>query len=64
MTNVQLAKSLKNGMFADRETLAEAFDYMLDIANGTDNPAAVMTGMMVVVNTIAKEIEKADEVTC
>lgn len=64
MTNQQLATALRNNMFAGRDTLDEAFHYALDVANASDNPAAVITAVMVVCNTIADEIEKADEVTC
>lgn len=57
----ELAKSLKNGMFADRDTIGEAMEYALNVAKGCGgNSAAVLTAVQVVVNTIAKEIEKAD----
>jgi len=56
MTNLELGKALKNGMFADRETIREAFNEALDVAARTDAPAAVTTAIMVLVNTIANQI--------
>ena len=47
-------------MFADRENFDDALDYAYSIAKGTDNPAAVMTAVMVVVNTLANYIEQTD----
>ena len=47
-------------MFADRKTFDEAMEYAYSIARGTDNPAAVMTAVMVVVNTLANYIEKLE----
>lgn len=57
MTKVELAKAISNGMFADRETLGEAFDYVAQIARASDNPMAVWTAAMVLANTVAKEIK-------
>ena len=58
MTNFELAKLLRNKMFSDRETIDEAFEYAYSVAKGTNHAGAVMTAVMVVVNTICKEIEK------
>ncbi len=58
MTNVELAKSISSGFFAERETVKEAFDYAFDIALATNDSPAVITAIMVVANTIAKEILK------
>jgi hypothetical protein len=55
-TNAELAKTIRNGMFAKRETLDEAFEYAMSTMQG--NPAAI-TGMMVVLNTLADKIELA-----
>lgn len=54
----EVIKSLKQPMFASRETIEEAYDYAWMVAKGTDNPTAVMTAVQVVVNTIANELEK------
>lgn len=56
MTNIEFAKLLKNGMFADRPTVKEAFDYAINVAEATLQPTAVITAIMVVVNTIANQI--------
>lgn len=60
MTPHQLAKSIRNGLFSDRETLNEALDYAYSIARGTENPAAMMTAVMVVVNTLANLIDRTE----
>ena len=57
LTNKELAKKIRNGLFGKRETLDEALEYALSTMQG--NPAAI-TGMMVVLNTLADKIEVAD----
>ena len=59
MTKEELVKAISNGMFADRETLAEAWEYVDQIARASENPMAVWTAVMVVTNTIAKELKNA-----
>jgi hypothetical protein len=56
----RFAKSIRNNLFSDRKTLDEAMQYAYSIAKGTDNPAAVMTAVMVVVNTLANYIEQTE----
>ena len=58
--NQRFAQSVRNRMFADRKTFDEAMEYAYSVARGTDNPAAVMTAVMVVVNTLAQEMEKTE----
>lgn len=53
MTKEQLAAKISCGLFADRDSLDEAFECAHDIMKG--NPAA-MTAMYIVLNTLAKEI--------
>jgi hypothetical protein len=54
MTNVELAKSIRSGMFADRGyDLNQAYDYAMEVMKG--NPQAI-TGMMVVLNTLSNII--------
>jgi len=53
-----LATKLYVPMFAERTTIKEAYAYAQEIAKASDNPAAVMTAIHVVLNTVAKEIEK------
>lgn len=63
MTNLELAQGLKNGMFADRATVKEAFDYAIKVADATNCPPAVITAIMVLSNTIANQIIKNEEAT-
>ena len=60
MTPKGLAESIRNRLFADRDNFDDALDYAYSIAKGTDNPAAVMTAVMVVVNTVVQEFEKTE----
>lgn len=54
----ELAKAMQTGLFADRETLQEAFDYMYKVASDCKNSVSVLTAVHVVLNTAAKQIEK------
>ncbi len=56
MTNLELARALKHNMFATRSTVDEALEYAHSIARASDNPAAVMTAVQVVINTICDQI--------
>ena len=60
MTTQELAATLRSGVFADRPTLKEAFDYVAELARSSDNGMAVWTAVMVVCNTISNEIVKAE----
>ena len=60
MTPTGLAESIRNRLFADRANFDDALDYAYSVAKGTDNPAAVMTAVMVVVNTLANYIEQLE----
>ena len=61
MDKQTLAKGLYFPLFGKRETMQEAFDYFTLVAQNSDNPAAIMTAVHVLVNTIAKEIEAINE---
>ena len=58
--NQRFAVAIRNRMFADRKTFDEAMEYAYSIAKATDNPAAVMTAVMVIVNTLANYIEQLE----
>jgi len=60
MTNVELANSIRNGLFADRDSVSEAWEYAFEVLNSlpAKNRVAATTAMMVLINTIAKEIIK------
>jgi hypothetical protein len=61
--NVQLAKSIRHNLFADRDTVKEAWDYAFDVMNRfrDSEKVAAMTALMVLMNTISKEIIKNEE---
>jgi len=44
-------ETYKNNLFATHAALDAALSYAQDVANGSDNPAAVMTAVQVVLNT-------------
>ena len=56
MTNEQLARSIRHGMFGHRKSYDEAMEYAYSVARATGETAAVMTAVQVVVNTIAEMI--------
>ena len=56
-TNKELANKIRCNLFAKRDTLDEALEYAMLITKG--NPTAV-TALMVVLNTLADNIEVAD----
>jgi len=51
-----LARSIQAPMFADRDNLAEAFAYAQEVAKASDNPAAVLTAVYLVSNSISKQL--------
>lgn len=60
MTKQELADSLRNRMFAERETLSEAFTYASEVA--PHGGVYTLTALSVLMNTIANEIEKLEDV--
>lgn len=59
MTKKELASTLKNGMFADRDTIKEAYHYALSVA--PHGGVYLQTALHVLMNTIAKEIENLED---
>lgn len=61
--NVELAKAIRHNLFADRNTVKEAWDYAFEVINSIreSDRAAAMTALMVLMNTISKEIIKNEE---
>lgn len=59
LTAEQLAKKISCGLFADRNTLEEAFTDAFSILK---NNNAGLTALYIVLNTVAKEITKLEEV--
>lgn len=60
MTNLDLAISLRHGLFADRDSVSEAWEYAFEVLNRlpAKDRVAATTAMMVLINTISKEIIK------
>jgi hypothetical protein len=59
MSNTELAKKLRHGMFADRDTVNEALEYAYRIAKGcAGHELFVVTAIHVLANTIANEIDR------
>jgi hypothetical protein len=52
---------LYNGLFSSRPTMEEAYDYAWKVAKASDNPAAVMAAVQVVVNTLVKQLQQVEE---
>jgi hypothetical protein len=60
MSKYELAASIKVGLFADRDTIDEGFEYVETIINAMQVPAdrvAVRAMLHVMLNTVAKQIE-------
>ena len=55
-TTKELTQKIRCNLFAKRDTLDEALEYAMEVNKG--NPAA-MTALMVVLNTLADNIETA-----
>lgn len=60
MTHAELIQGLRNGFFADRPTIQEAYDYALAVAKSTNGAPHVMAAVQVVVNTICNELQKIE----
>ena len=56
--NLELAKAIRHGLFAERDTVKDAFDYAFDVIDSMRgaNKIAATTALYVVLNTISNEI--------
>ena len=61
MNQRDLADSLRCGMFADRKTIREAYDYALEVAKASGSSPQVLTAIHVMMNTIANTIEQIED---
>jgi hypothetical protein len=63
--NLELAKAIRHGLFADRATVKDAFDYAFDVISRlpSSEQIAATTALYVVLNTLSKEIEKNESQT-
>lgn len=58
----ELAHSLKCNLFADRGTdISAAYEYLLAVADASNNPPAVITAAHVLVNTICNALLMDEE---
>lgn len=60
MTTQELAQSLHCGLFASRDSISEAYQYAVDIANSSKDGAALLTAIHVLMNSISKELKAVD----
>jgi hypothetical protein len=62
-SNVELAKAIRHGLFGERETVKEAFEYAFDVITRmpSSEQIAATTALYVILNTISKEIIKNEE---
>lgn len=60
--NIQLAKSIRNGMVAERETFDQAMEYAYSVARASDDRVAVLTAVQVVLNTVSRLMLENEQV--
>lgn len=53
----ELSRSIYSPLFAERDSLVEAYNYALDIARASKDNAAVMTAIHVLLNSLSKQID-------
>jgi len=59
MSNTELAKKLRHGMFAELDTVNEALEYAYRVAKSCDDRELyILTAIHVLANTIANEIDR------
>ena len=64
MTNMELVRSMRSNLFADRgQDVEAAFEDAFEIINRSKEAAALSTALMVIVNTIANVIESNEKET-
>lgn len=56
MTHLEYAKTLRNGLVHTPDSLQAAYQFANDVALGTDNPAAVLTAVHMILNAVAQDI--------
>ena len=61
MKTIELAKALQNGMFGDRDSIQEAYDYAIELGKSRGCSPEMITAVQVVVNTIMKKIVEIEE---
>ena len=61
MKTIELANSLRNDMFADRDSIQEAYDYAIELGKSRGCSPEMITAVQVVVNTIMKKIVEIED---
>ena len=61
MTHSELASGIRNAMFADRDSIGEAYSYVLELAKNSRDSAALLTAVHVMLNSVANAIDKIEE---
>jgi hypothetical protein len=61
MTAHKLAHSIYSPLFGERDSIEEAYKYITAMAQNSDEPIAMLTAVHVMMNTIAKQIEKMEQ---
>ena len=58
MTNLELAEAMRHGLFAERKTVKQAWDEVFEMIERLpwSHKAGATTAIMVMLNTIAKQI--------
>jgi len=59
----QLAGNLQSSLFATKDSLEEAYSYAYEIINALppEHRAGVITGVQVLINTVAEEVKRKAE---
>lgn len=62
MTEIErYARRIENNFFASFDNLQEAYDYVGKIALQVDHPAAVLTAVHMLMNTVAAELRSLED---
>ena len=60
MKTQELAQSLHCGLFASRDSVSEAYQYVLELSKNSKDKAAIMTAVHVMMNSISNELKSVD----
>ena len=59
--SLDYVKSIRNNMFAKRDSFDEAMEYAYTVAKASGSTAHVLTAIQVVLNTVSNDLEKLIE---
>ncbi len=60
MNTQELAQSLHCGLFGSRDSIAEAYQYAVELSKASKDGQAMMTAIHVLMNSISKELKSVD----